>query len=106
MASVKKGFSLGSDRTAGEGAGDCDHGDGGACSNSSYLGVGGRGLSSSSRPSSRDAIVFARSLLERGLLRPDGREVLVPLNIDDSFETELERGLPDVFLPGGSDVPS
>jgi len=49
MASVKKGFSVGSGLTAGEGAGDCDHGDGGACSYSSYLGVGGFGTSSSNR---------------------------------------------------------
>ncbi len=49
MASVKKGFSLGSARTMGDGAGDCDQGDGGACSNSSYLGVRGRGSTSSIR---------------------------------------------------------
>lgn len=45
MASAK-GFSFGSARTAGDGAGDCDQGDGGACSYSSCLGVGGLGSSS------------------------------------------------------------
>ena len=44
---MKNGFSVGSARTAGEGAGDCDHGDGGVCSYSSNLGVGGLGGGSS-----------------------------------------------------------
>src|SRR5438128_2173478 len=93
MASVKNGFSLGSARRAGDGAGDCDQGDGGACSNSSYLGVRGRGISSSNRPSKRDAMVFALSAAEWVLLRVGRREELAELNIDDSFENESERGL-------------
>src|SRR3954467_11509730 len=54
MASVKNGSSLGSARMCGDGAGDCDHGEGGACSYSSYFGVGGCGDSSSYRDSKLD----------------------------------------------------
>ena len=97
MASVKNGFSFGSARTAGDGAGDCDQGDGGACSNSSYFGVGGRGISSSNRPSRREAIDLALSAAEWVLLRLGTREELAELNIDDSFENESDRGLLKFF---------
>ena len=80
MASVKKGFSFGSARTAGDGAGDCDQGDGGACSYSSYRGVGGLG----SWSSKHDAIVAAFSA-ELFLAR------VGPANMEESLEMDSDR---------------